>query len=206
MSSGELLSFFGVAAVLVITPGADMTLVTRNAVRGGRRAGLETIAGIMLGLSAWVALSAAGLAALLTASTSAFTALKVAGAVYLAYLGIQALRAAVRGDSIDEEGGARRAHSPFAEGLLSNLLNPKIAAFFTSFLPQFVDPGEAVLWPSLALGGAFMLMGLVWLVAVASTVASVRGLMSRGRVARAWNALAGTALIALSVRLAVAER
>ena len=206
MSGGELLSFFGVAAVLVITPGADMTLVTRNAVRGGRRAGLETIAGIMLGLSAWVGLSAAGLAALLTASTSAFTALKVAGAVYLAYLGIQALLAAFRGDALDDDEGGRRALSPFREGLLTNLLNPKIAAFFTSFLPQFVDPGEPVLWPSLALGGAFMLMGLVWLVAVASTVASVRGLLSRGKVARTWNALAGTALIALSLRLAVAER
>lgn len=205
MSSGELLSFLGVAAVLVITPGADMTLVTRNAVRGGRRAGLQTIAGIMLGLSAWVALSAAGLAALLTASTSAFTALKVAGAMYLAFLGIQALWAAWRGHAIDEDPGTR-AHSPFREGLLSNLLNPKIAAFFTSFLPQFVDPGEPVLWPSLALGGAFMLMGLVWLVALASTVASVRGLMTRQGVARAWNALAGTALIALSARLAVTER
>ncbi len=205
MSSGELLSFFGVAAVLVVTPGADMTLVTRNAVRGGRRAGLQTIAGIMLGLSAWVALSAAGLAALLTASTSAFTALKVAGAVYLAFLGIQALWAALEGHAIDEDSG-RRAHSPFREGLFSNLLNPKIAAFFTSFLPQFVDPGEPVLWPFLALGGAFMLMGLVWLVALASTVVSVRGLMSRQGVARAWNALAGTALIALSLRLALTER
>ena len=205
MSSAELLSFFGVAAVLVITPGADMTLVTRNAARGGRRAGFETIGGIMLGLSAWVALSAAGVAALLTASTSAFTALKVAGAAYLAFLGIQSLWAALEGQAIDDDAG-RRGHPPFTEGLLTNLLNPKIAAFFTSFLPQFVDPGEPVLWPSLALGGAFMLMGLVWLVALASTVASVRGLMSRQGVARAWNALAGTALIAFSLRLVLTER
>ena len=205
MSGGDLLSFFGVAAVLVITPGADMTLVTRNAARGGRRAGFETIGGIMVGLSAWIALSAAGLAALLTASDSAFTALKVVGAAYLAYLGIQSLWAAFKGRTIDED-SARRGNSPFREGLLSNLLNPKIAAFFTSFLPQFVDPGEPILWPSLALGGAFMLMGLVWLVALASTVASVRGLMSRQGVARAWNALAGTALVALSLRLALTER
>lgn len=205
MSSAELLSFFGVAAVLVITPGADMTLVTRNAARGGRRAGFETIGGIMLGLSAWVALSAAGVAALLTASSSAFTALKVAGAAYLAFLGIQSLWAALEGHTIDEDAG-RRGRSPFREGLLSNLLNPKIAAFFTSFLPQFVDPGEPVLWPSLALGGAFMLMGLAWLVALASTVASVRGLMSRPRVARVWNALAGTALMAFSLRLVLTER
>ncbi len=205
MSGGELLSFFGVAAVLVITPGADMALVTRNALRGGRLEGLETIAGIMLGLSVWVTLSAAGVAALLTASTTAFTVLKVAGAAYLGFLGVQALWAAIRGDAIDESAG-RRAHSPFTEGLLTNLLNPKIAAFFTSFLPQFVDPGEPVFGASLALGGAFMLMGLVWLVALASTVASARGLMSRPRVARAWNAVAGTALVGLSVRLAVAER
>ena len=205
MSGGELLSFFGVAAVLVITPGADMTLVTRNAARGGRRAGFETIGGIMLGLAAWIALSAAGLAAVLTASTSAFTALKVAGAAYLAFLGVQSLRAAFKGHAIDDDSG-RRGHSPFREGLLTNLLNPKIAAFFTSFLPQFVDPGEPVLWPSLALGGAFMLMGLAWLVALASTVASVRGLMSRRGVARGWNALAGTALIAFSLRLVLTER
>ena len=205
MSSGELLSFFGVAAVLVMTPGADMALVTRNAVRGGRRAAFQTIAGIMLGLAAWITLSAMGVAALLTASATAFTVVKVAGAIYLGYLGIQALRAAIRGDAIDEDRRGR-ARTPFTEGLLSNLLNPKIAAFFTSFLPQFVDPGEPVLVPSLALGGAFMLMGLVWLAALGSTVASARGVMSRPRVARAWNAVAGTALVGLSIRLAAAGR
>jgi len=205
VSGGELLSFFGVAAVLVMTPGADMALVTRNAVRGGRRAAFQTIAGIMLGLAAWITLSAMGVAALLTASATAFTVVKVAGAIYLGYLGIQALRAAIRGDAIDEDRRGR-ARTPFSEGLLSNLLNPKIAAFFTSFLPQFVDPGEPVLVPSLALGGAFMLMGLVWLAALGSTVASARGVMSRPRVARAWNAVAGTALVGLSIRLAAAGR
>jgi len=205
MSGAELLSFFAVAGVLVITPGADMALVTRNAIRGGRRAALQTTAGIMLGLTAWVTLSAAGVAVLLTASATAFLAVKIAGAIYLGYLGVQALRAAIRGDAIDENAGAR-ARTPFTEGLLSNLLNPKIAAFFTSFLPQFVDPGEPVLLPSLALGGAFMLMGLLWLSVLGSTVASARGVMSRPRVARAWNAVAGTALVGLSVRLAVAGR
>src|SRR5688572_23552838 len=103
MSGGELLSFFGVAAVLVITPGADMALVTRNAIRGGRRAAFETTAGIMLGLSVWVTLSALGVAALLTASATAFTVLKVAGAIYLGFLGVQALRAAVRGETMDSD-------------------------------------------------------------------------------------------------------
>jgi threonine/homoserine/homoserine lactone efflux protein len=205
MSGAELLSFFGVAAVLVITPGADMALVTRNAIRGGRRAAFETTAGIMLGLAVWVTLSALGVAALLTASAAAFTAVKVAGAVYLFFLGVQALRAAFRGDAIDHD-SRRRARTPFAEGLLSNLLNPKIAAFFTSFLPQFVDPGEPVLIPSLALGGAFMLMGLIWLAALGSTVASARGVMSRPRVARAWNTVAGTALVGLSLRLVASRR
>jgi threonine/homoserine/homoserine lactone efflux protein len=205
MSSAELLSFLGVAAVLVITPGADMTLVARNAIRGGRRAALQTTAGISLGLCAWITLSAVGVAALLTASATAFTVLKVAGALYLGYLGVQALRAAIRGDAIDQESG-RRARTPFAEGLLSNLLNPKIAAFFTSFLPQFVDPGEPILVTSLALGGAFMLMGLAWLVFLGSTVASARRVISRPRVARAWNAVAGTALVGLSVRLAATSR
>ena len=205
MSGGELLSFLGVAALLVITPGADMALVTRNAIRGGRRAAFQTTAGIMLGLAAWVTLSALGVAALLTASATAFTVLKVAGAVYLGYLGIQALRAAIRGDAIDEHRGGP-ARTPFTEGLLSNLLNPKIAAFFTSFLPQFVDPGEPVFVPSLLLGGAFMLMGLLWLAALGATVASARGAIRRPRVARVWNAIAGTALVGLSVRLAAAGR
>ena len=173
VSGGELLSFFGVAAVLVVTPGADMALVTRNAIRGGRRAAFQTTAGIMLGLTVWITLSALGVAALLTASPTAFTVVKGAGAAYLCFLGIQALRAALRGDAIDADSG-RRARTPFEEGLLSNLLNPKIAAFFTSFLPQFVDPGEPVLLPSLALGGAFLLMGLVWLVALGTTVAAAR--------------------------------
>ncbi len=200
-----MLPFLAVAAVVVITPGADMALVTRNALLHGRRSALLTAAGVDVGLAFWTVAAALGLAAVIAASETAFTAIKLAGAAYLVYLGVRALLvktepAAVRGGS---QPLADRA--AFRQGLLSNLLNPKIAVFFTSLLPQFVGHDASAV-DLLALGALFDAMGVVWLLGYALAAARGRDLLMRPRVKRLLDRLSGVALIGLGARLALERR
>jgi RhtB (resistance to homoserine/threonine) family protein len=207
---GHFLLFLGVAAILIVVPGPDMALVTKNAVLYGRRAAIGTSLGVNAGLSVWTVASAFGVASLVRASATAFTVLKLIGAVYLIWLGVQALRAArhhyarpgVEGDALKVLG----ARAGFRQGLLSNLGNPKIAAFFTSLLPQFIGSDRSVLLPFLVLGSVFVLMTLAWLCAYAVIAAKASTLLQRPRVKAALDRLTGTILIGLGVRLATEHR
>jgi threonine/homoserine/homoserine lactone efflux protein len=192
----QLLAFVGVAVVLTLTPGPDMALVLRNTVRGGRPAGFRTIAGIALGLLLWASASALGVAAVLAASTTVFTGLKLAGAAYLVYLGLQALLAVRRGEPSHDQ--PRRAGSPFRQGLATNLLNPKLAVLFTTLLPQFIDTGDPAAKSAL-LAGIFVAIGLTWL----CTYTLVVDVVARSRTfRRVTEAVSGVVLVALGVRLA----
>jgi threonine/homoserine/homoserine lactone efflux protein len=146
MFDQQLLAFVPVAIVLSVSPGPDMALVLRNTVRGGRRAGHRTVGGIAVGLVVWATASALGVAAVLSASATVFTALKLAGAVYLVYLGVQSLRSLRRGDA--PAVAAKPSGSPFRQGLVTNLLNPKLAVLFTTLLPQFVSHGDPAAKPA----------------------------------------------------------
>ena len=133
----DVLAFIGVVAVIVVLPGPDMALVLQNGLTRGRRAAVETALGINGGLLVWAVAAALGIAALLHASAPAFTLLKLAGAAYLVWLGLNALREAWRTKAdAPEERPAQRRTSPFRQGLLSNLLNPKIALVFTTLIPS----------------------------------------------------------------------
>ena len=170
----DVVAFVGVVAVIVVVPGPDMALVLQNGLARGRRAAVETALGINAGLLVWAVAAALGVAALLHASAPAFTALKLAGAAYLVWLGVRALAAARRGASASAELRSRAAEdSPFRQGLLSNLLNPKIALVFTTLIPQFVDPAEPAAAQTLLLAAIFICMGLVWLTSYALLVARV---------------------------------
>jgi RhtB (resistance to homoserine/threonine) family protein len=199
----ELLPFLAVAAVVVVTPGVDMALVTRNALLHGRRAALATAVGVNLGIVFWSLSAALGLAAVIAASAEAYTAIKLAGAAYLVWLGIQALRS--RGHPVAHGEVPPQARSAFRQGLVSNLLNPKIAVFFTSLLPQFAD-ASAGASQLLLLGALFNLMGIAWLSAYAVAVARGRAVLGRPRVRRAIDRVSGVVLIGVGVRLAVEER
>ena len=194
-----------VSAVVIVTPGVDMALVTKNALLHGRRSAQATAVGINLGILVWTIAAALGLAALIAASATAFTVIKLAGAVYLVYLGVQALRGS-RGDTLPGSRQAPSRGSAFRQGLASNLLNPKIAVFFTSLLPQFVDADQAGPRELLLLGALFNLMGLVWLLSYAALAARGRNLFRRPRVGRAIDRVTGVTLIALGVRLAFERR
>ena len=204
---GRLLAFLAVATLLTITPGADMALVTRNVLRGGLGAGLRTSAGILTGLFVWALLSAIGVAAIVAASATAFTVLKLAGAAYLIYLGVSTLwhsRAAVQAAAL--AASAVPLRGLYRQGLLSNLTNPKVGIFYTSFLPQFVEPGQSVLLWTSVLAAIHIAMGVVWLVFFAWLVARARDAVSRPRVRRVVDRVTGTVLVALGLRVATAAR
>jgi threonine/homoserine/homoserine lactone efflux protein len=200
----EPLVFLGVITLLTITPGADMAMVARSVFIGGRRAALATTLGISAGCVIWALASAAGIAAVLAASETAYDTLRLIGAAYLVWLGVQSLLAARRGYYASEPLGAagRSGPSPFRQGLLTNLFNPKIALFYTTFLPQFIGPGDPVLLLSLAMASLHILLGLAWLSAYAwlldRAVEGFRG----SRVRRALDALTGAVLVALGIRVA----
>ena len=205
---GDLAAFIGVVAVIVVLPGPDMALVLQNGLARGRRAAVETALGINAGLLVWAVAAALGIAALLRASAPAFTLLKLAGAAYLVWLGLRALSEAWRGtaDGSAAHAARRSRTSPFRQGLLSNLLNPKIALVFTTLIPQFVHAGDPALAQTLLLAAIFIGLGLVWLTSYALLVAKVGELLKRSGIRRVLNAVTGTVLTALGVRLAVTDR
>jgi threonine/homoserine/homoserine lactone efflux protein len=202
----DVVAFAGVAALIVVVPGPDMALVLRNGVAYGRRAAVATALGINAGLLVWAVAAALGVAAILHASGTAFTVLKLAGAVYLVWLGVRALLDAWRGAAAPTSAPNRRRTSHFRQGLLSNLFNPKIALVYTTLIPQFVDRGGSEVAQTFLLAGVFIAMGLVWLTGYALLVAQAGTLLRRPSVRRLVNAIAGTLLTALGVRLAFERR
>ena len=200
----ELAAFLAVAAAVICTPGQDTALTIRNALLGGRRSGVATAAGVAAGQAVWTGAAAVGLVAILSASQPAFTALRLAGAAYLVYLGVQTLVAALRGRTVehDPRAGSATPSSSLRQGLVSNLANPKMVVFFTSLLPQFGDTFAALL----GLGLAFSALTFLWLAAYGIAVARARRLLERERVRRAFDAVTGTVLVALGLRLAAEPR
>jgi threonine/homoserine/homoserine lactone efflux protein len=158
----------------------------------------------------WTLASALGVASIVRASDTAFTALKLIGAVYLVWLGVQALLASRRRVSEADPGSAARTavdgRGGFRQGLISDLANPKIGAFFTGLLPQFAGPGHSVLIPFLVLGGLFVLMTVVWLCGYALVAVKASAVLRRPRVKAAIDRASGVILIGFGVRLAFERR
>ena len=194
----ESAAFLGVAVVVIATPGQDTLLTIRNTLSGGRRGGALTALGVSAGQAVWTLAASGGVAAVIAASEPAFLALRLAGAAYLVWLGLQSLRRAWRGTP-HELGRPPGRPAAFRQGLLSNLGNPKMAVFFTSLLPQF---GAESFWSLLALGGAFCLMTLAWLTAYAVAVERAGDVLRRSRIRRAIDAVTGAVLVAFGARLA----
>ena len=207
----HLWAFVGIAALVIIAPGPDTVVVTKNALLHGRRAALATSLGVNTGLLIWTVAAALGIAAVVRESAVAFTVLKLVGAAYLVWLGFGALRAARRHAAPEALHATRPsprvgALLGYRQGLLSNLGNPKIAVFFTGLLPQFVSPGKPVLEPFLLLGGLFVLMTVVWLCGYALLAARASAVLGRPRVRAALDRVTGVVLIGLGVRLALERR
>jgi threonine/homoserine/homoserine lactone efflux protein len=195
----HLALFLAGSIVVTVVPGADMALVTRQVVTRGRPAAQITIFGNLSGLVVHAAALAAGLSALLVASATAYTTIKLAGAAYLVYLGVQSIRHARRPPDVR----LAKAGNPYLQGLVSTVLNPKPALFFLSYLPQFVDRDRAVFPQIVLLAAIHIVIGLVWLTFYAWFVARLHTALTRPRV-KAWLERAtGAILIALGVRVAL---
>jgi RhtB (resistance to homoserine/threonine) family protein len=207
MFDSQLLAFTLVAALMTLSPGPDTMLVVRNALRGGRRDGLLTVAGICTGLFGHALLSALGVSAILLYSATAFTLLKIAGACYLVWLGIKSLLAAARGGAGAPEPGGSAAgvagSVSFREGLLTNLLNPKVIVFYLALVPQFIGPDDPVMLKYVLLTSIHYLQGILWLGGVALLVARSRVMFLRPAWRRWIDAACGTILVALGLRLAL---
>lgn len=204
ISEVQLLAFVGVVQLAAMSPGPDFVLVTRHAAVSGRRAGMAAAAGIACGVFVWAVVAALGVAALLAASAVAFTVVKLAGACYLAYLGIKSWHAALRrGDATVPARASRSVGSltAFRQGLITNLLNPKAAVFFVALMPQFVS-GTPEIGQTLLLSGIAVVLTVVWFVTVANIVGAFRRLFASPRVRRGLDAVTGTVLIGLGIKLA----
>jgi threonine/homoserine/homoserine lactone efflux protein len=201
-----LLLFLATGLALNLTPGPDMLYVAARAASEGRAAGVASALGIAAGTLVHIALVALGLTALLNAVPVAYTVVRLAGAAYLVYLGVRAL---LRPSLL-----AERTLTPasrwvvFRQGVVTNVLNPKVALFFLAFLPQFVDPahGDAGL-QVLALGLLFDTSGTLVNLAVAFGASGAAARLRRSaRAARLLERATGALFIALGVRLALAGR
>ena len=213
------LAFIGISLLVITTPGPDTAVTIRAAMAGGLRGGVFTALGISTGLTIWALAAAAGITALLVASEPLFFALKMIGAAYLIYLGAMSLWSAFRAGgwkAMVQAGASRRrvrALAAYRTGLISNLSNPKIAAFFTSVFPQFVPSGAgegAFLGPTflyiMGLGLTFAAMTLIWLVFYAWGIERIGGVLQRPKIRRTLDAVMGTILVALGLRLATEQR
>ncbi|MGY1604949.1 LysE family translocator [Geodermatophilus sp. SYSU D00815] len=197
-------SFVVLATVLVLVPGADFTVVVRNALVGGRWRGWWCAAGVAGSNVVQGAAAAAGLAALIVAVEPLFQAIRWAGIAYLLWLAVQALRSAVRGeypDSPDERPASGVALAGWRQGFLSNITNPKVLVFYLAVLPQFLGP-DAPVWTLLLYAVTHAALSLAWLVVLVAGIARARRWLARRRVRRSLDAATGVALLGFGARLA----
>ncbi|TDC52952.1 LysE family translocator [Jiangella ureilytica] len=210
---------FAIAAlVLIMMPGPDQVLITRNALVGGTAGGLLTMLGGVLGLAVHASAAALGLSALLLTSATAFTAVKIVGAAYLLWLAIQALRSAARslrepssptatadaGNASAAAASTRRS-AYLRQGFLSNALNPKVALFFVTFLPQFLSTGSgSPRAEALLLSAIFAGLYLLWFGLYVAAVERLGRWLRRPRVRARIEQVTGVFLLTVAVRLATA--
>jgi threonine/homoserine/homoserine lactone efflux protein len=201
--------FIATAIVLILTPGQDTFFILGRSLASGRPAGVAAALGVSAGTVVHTLAAALGLSALLATSQSAFTVVKYAGAAYLLYIGVRALLGRSSGLPGAQSAAAGDGRWPaFRQGILTNLLNPKVALFFLALMPQFIAAGsEHKVGAFLVLGLSFVIMGLAWCVALAVGASYLRGAFLRRPSLGSWlNRVAGAMFIALGLRLAAARQ
>lgn len=186
--------------ILCVTPGPGVTFIVTRSLAEGRRAGLGSVIGVALGNSVSALVAAFGLAAVFAVSTIAFHAVRYAGAAYLVYLGVQALRGAGRSDVESEQRSTGRV---VRDGLAVATLNPKTALFFAAFVPQFVSPGSGATVQTLALSLLFVLMALATDSVYALAASSLAHRIPCGALKRPGRLVSGGVYIGLGALAAV---
>lgn len=202
----QLLAFAGISLLLTVTPGADTALVMRSVLSGGRGAGLAAGLGVGSGLWFHAFCSAVGLSALLAHSAQAYNVVKWLGAAYLMYLGVKSLldkgHAPVPDDQPAPSAQTLTPLAAYGQGLLTNILNPKVALFYLTFLPQFMRPGDSVLPRSLLLAGIHFTWGLLWAALIVAMMGRFRALLAQPKVKQRLSRITGAVLLAFGLKVA----
>lgn len=197
----SLVAFVGAAVLIVLLPGPDTLVVVRSILRGGRRQGFLTACGNLTGLTLWVLAAALGVAALLHASEIGYTVLRIVGAGYLVFLGVQAWRS--RGTvTPDRSDDVRLRGTGFRAGFLTNLFNPKIGVFFITFLPGFVPAGAPVGWTTVGLGAIFIALSALYWLALLMLAGPVTSWMNTPAIRRRLDVATAAVLVGFGVQLA----
>jgi threonine/homoserine/homoserine lactone efflux protein len=199
--------FLLIVTVLTLVPGADFAVTVKNTLVGGRSQGRWAAVGITAASAVQGTVAALGLGALIVRAEGVFTAIKWAGVAYLAYLGVQAVRSAIRADyRLFEHGPGRPTRRAswvgFGQGFLSNVTNPKVLVFYLAVLPQFVTP-TAGTWALAALALSHAVIGFVYLFVLVAALDRMRGTLARRRVRRSLDAATGAVLLGFSASLAI---
>lgn len=205
----ELWTFLIAITLLTMTPGADTMIVIRNTLRGGARDGLVSSLGICLGLFVHATLSAVGISAILLYSATAFMLLKTIGALYLLWLGLSSLRSFWNAKRMHQKAVEKRVFSfwiSLQEGFLSNVLNPKAVIFYMAFLPQFISHEHSALAQSLFLALIHFIIATIWLGLLIYTIVSANSFITKKSVRQSLDAISGTVMIALGIRLFLEKR
>jgi threonine/homoserine/homoserine lactone efflux protein len=198
-----LVTFIPVAAALTVTPGVATALVIRSALRGGNRAAFATTLGNSAGVMAWALSAAVGVAAIVAASVTAFTVVKIAGAIVLLAMGLHAV---LSRHEISASAPPPQHRSAFRDGLVTSVANPKLAVFFVALFPQFVPEDQAVLPLAVAMALIIVALDIVWYSTLAWLVARARTAFTEGPWLRRTQRLTGCVLIGLGARLALERR
>lgn len=202
-------AFIIAITILTMTPGLDTAVVIRNTSRSGAKDGYVTSLGICSGLFVHATLSAVGVSAILLQSAQAFQVMKWIGAAYLIWLGINGIRASIKGNNqlniTESERHSFSAKRSLREGFLSNVLNPKTAVFYLAFLPQFIDPNYSPFIQSITMAAIHFVLCMVWQCALAGTVSSAKRLVKNSAIMGWMEGVTGTVLIALGIKLILEE-
>jgi threonine/homoserine/homoserine lactone efflux protein len=198
-----LVAFAAASALIVLLPGPDTLVVLRELLRDGRPRAAQTVAGVLCGLAVWVAAAALGLSALLRASHAGYIGLKIAGAAYLVWLGVQSLRMRrMAPDAAATPPRRRLLGRGFMAGFATDLLNPKVGVFFVTFLPGFVPHGYSVAQLSALFGAIFIAETALYFAVLLAVAGRVTRWLASSRVRRRMDVATGVVLIGLGVRLA----
>jgi threonine/homoserine/homoserine lactone efflux protein len=204
-----VLTFTAIAALAVMSPGADTLLVLRAIVERGTRAGLWTTAGICAGCTVHATLSAIGVSVLVTQSPRAYDALRLSGAAYLTYLGITSCYSALVPNHVVADGGAPAAIAGheigFRDGLIVNVLNPKVSLFYLALVPQFVERQHSIVWSYFMLTSIHILLGAAWFTLLSVVLGRIRAWLLAPLTRRLLDGLAGAIMIALALHTAFAS-
>ena len=205
MSWSKYAEFLAFAVVLVLIPGPDFAVVTKNTLVGGRRRGRWTALGVSNSNLVQGTAAAFGVSGLILRVQPLFEAIKWAGVGYLAYLGAQAIRSALRGQyqPVDEAdgGGKARGLAGWRQGFTSNITNPKVLVFYLAVLPQFLTPGAGLGW-LLVLAWSHAVLGLSYQLTLVTGLHGARRLLMRRPVRRSLDATTGAVLLGFSAKLA----